>query len=382
MTANPIDLVGGLTSSSNVSKSDITAWAKARVPQTMASASEVNSTNLAGQAVITLKTGGFFQQDTTDTTTADDGVNCLVSLDGKRFKVVTFARLGAANIFADTTEATGAGTTASGIFSGGLEVLKKLFVTGVAAFEATTASTSNTTGAVTVAGGLGVTGSVSVGGANQFGAYIAIRNPVKTAIEWGHNNLAGYGSSIGCDLGSGRPWILFHGSQGASNNTYKTWGIKGSYFGSDLAGGFIFGTVPNASADNQTFTKTGGLDADGNLAVTGSIGYGVGAGGIITQSTSKATGVILNKASGQITLNNAALASAAIVSFTLTNSVIAATDTVSINLKGGNATAATYRIHAEAISPGSCIIVVTNISGGSLSEALVLNFNIIKGVNS
>ena len=33
MTANPIDLVGGLTNSGNVPKADITAWVKARVPQ-------------------------------------------------------------------------------------------------------------------------------------------------------------------------------------------------------------------------------------------------------------------------------------------------------------------------------------------------------------
>jgi hypothetical protein len=39
------------------------------------------------------------------------------------------------NTFTDTTEATGAGTTASGIFSGGVEILKKLFVTGIATFK-------------------------------------------------------------------------------------------------------------------------------------------------------------------------------------------------------------------------------------------------------
>jgi hypothetical protein len=50
------------------------------------------------------------------------------------------------------------------LFAGGLEIAKKLFVTGVAAFKNTTASTSTTTGAVTVAGGLGVGGNLNVGG--------------------------------------------------------------------------------------------------------------------------------------------------------------------------------------------------------------------------
>jgi hypothetical protein len=37
MTANPIDLVGGLATTSNVAKADLIAWAKARVPQVLAS---------------------------------------------------------------------------------------------------------------------------------------------------------------------------------------------------------------------------------------------------------------------------------------------------------------------------------------------------------
>ena len=51
-------------------------------------------------------------------------------------------------------------------------------------------------------------------------------------------------------------------------------------------------------------------------------------GGTVTQATNKGTGVTLNTQSGQITMNNAALADAAEVSFTVTNSKIAATDVV------------------------------------------------------
>src|SRR5262249_12724701 len=65
--------------------------------------------------------------------------------------------LATSNVFTDATEATGAGTTAAQIISGGLEVLKKIFVSGLATFRAavsivdTTASTSSTTGALKVA---------------------------------------------------------------------------------------------------------------------------------------------------------------------------------------------------------------------------------------
>jgi hypothetical protein len=63
----------------------------------------------------------------------------------------------------NTTEATGAGTTAAAIIAGGLEVLKKLFVAGIAKFTNSTASTSTTTGAVVVTGGLGVSGDIYAG---------------------------------------------------------------------------------------------------------------------------------------------------------------------------------------------------------------------------
>ena len=87
MTANPIELIGGLTTTSNVAKADLVAWAKSRVSQVLANATEIRNTVLAGQLSVELKTNGItYLQDTTDTTTADDGITCIISLDGKRFK--------------------------------------------------------------------------------------------------------------------------------------------------------------------------------------------------------------------------------------------------------------------------------------------------------
>jgi hypothetical protein len=86
MTDNPIESV--VIDGTAVGKASVRSWAKARVPQVMANAAEVNNTNLVGQLVIKLKsTGRDYAIDTSDTTTADDGVNCLVSLDGYRFKI-------------------------------------------------------------------------------------------------------------------------------------------------------------------------------------------------------------------------------------------------------------------------------------------------------
>lgn len=109
------------------------------------------------------------------------------------------------------------------------------------------------------------------------------------------------------------------------------------------------------------------------------MGYTTGesAGGTVTQSTDKSTGVTLNKRCGQITMNNASLAAGAEVSFTLTNSLIAATDVVYACIASG-ATAGAYNLQVDAIGSGSCRISLGNMSSGALGEAIVINFILIK----
>jgi hypothetical protein len=124
----------------------------------------------------------------------------------------------------------------------------------------------------------------------------------------------------------------------------------------------------------------GGFLADG---LSAGVGYKTGksVGGTVTQATSKSTGVTINKLSGAITMNNAALAAAAEVGFTVTNSKVAATDVVVVNIASG-ATAASYTCTVDAVAAGSFKITVGNHSAGSLSEAIVINFVVIKGTSN
>jgi hypothetical protein len=113
---------------------------------------------------------------------------------------------------------------------------------------------------------------------------------------------------------------------------------------------------------------------------TAAFGYATGAGGVVTQATSKATGVTLSKLSGEITMNAAALAAGAIVSFTLTNTNIAVTDVMTLNhVKAG--TRGAYGLNAECLA-GSATISVRNNSAASLSEAIVIRFAVVKAVIS
>jgi hypothetical protein len=154
----------------------------------------------------------------------------------------------------------------------------------------------------------------------------------------------------------------------------------------------VLGTPTSGNLSNCTSTSmvmvtpvigaaTGtSLSTTGNQVIsgTGKQGYATGSGGVVTQITSKATGVTLSKSTGQITLDGAALAASTTVSFTLTNTVIEAGDILVMNhISGG--TAGSYLLNAQSAA-GSASINVRNISLGSLSEAIVIAFAVIKAV--
>lgn len=145
------------------------------------------------------------------------------------------------------------------------------------------------------------------------------------------------------------------------------------------------GSTLNFNNGNYIVTHSSGkLTFSGGVlssSPTGGVGYATGAGGTVTQITSKGTGVTLNTSCGQITMNNAALAAATIVSFAVTNSAMAATDVVVANhISGG--TAGAYTINGRAAGAGSMIFDIRNNTAGSLSEAIVIQFAVIKGVNA
>jgi hypothetical protein len=139
-----------------------------------------------------------------------------------------------------------------------------------------------------------------------------------------------------------------------------------------------------------TIGSTSTAGGQGNVLATGSIksssasagiGYATGAGGTVTQGTSKSTAVTLNTVTGAITMHNAALAAATIVSFTLNNSTIAATDYIGVAHESGGTTGA-YTINCRATGAGTAACDVRNNTAGSLSEAIVIRFFVHKSVNS
>ena len=118
------------------------------------------------------------------------------------------------------------------------------------------------------------------------------------------------------------------------------------------------------------------FDASTGTRFTLPFGYGAGAGGTVTQATNKSTGVTLNTRCGQVTMNGANLVADTAVTFTLTNTQIAATDVLMLNHVSGG-TLGTYSFVARCAA-GSATISVRNVTAGDLAEAVVIGFAAIK----
>lgn len=129
-------------------------------------------------------------------------------------------------------------------------------------------------------------------------------------------------------------------------------------------------TTPVYVVSNQ---DANGVGAPGG--VTG-LGYATGVGGAVTQLTSRTTGVTLSTLCGAITLF-AAAGSATAASFTVTNTLVAATDCILVTVK--SSTTNLYQVFVTAVAAGSFQITFFT-TGGTTSDSPVFSFAVIKSV--
>lgn len=137
-----------------------------------------------------------------------------------------------------------------------------------------------------------------------------------------------------------------------------------------------------AASFGSTVSITGALTLAGGVlssSATAGIGYATGAGGTVTQATSRTTGVTLSKLTGQITTDSSSLAAGAEAEFTVTNTLVAATDVIVLNITpGGTGTPFAY---VSSVAAGSFKITVTNLHAATAdTSADVINFAVIKAV--
>lgn len=154
----------------------------------------------------------------------------------------------------------------------------------------------------------------------------------------------------------------------------------GSTFSGAITGSTYAGTIAATAGSTFVGAISGASSFSGTtVQATSSIGYATGAGGAVTQGTSKATGVTLNKVCGAITTHGAALNAGVTVTFAVGNTVCAAGDVVLACVKSGG-TAGAYDVFADTITGTGFNLSIRNVTAGNLSETLVINFIIIKAV--
>lgn len=109
------------------------------------------------------------------------------------------------------------------------------------------------------------------------------------------------------------------------------------------------------------------------------LGNATGAGGAVTQITTAATGVTLSKPCGQITTVALTTAAAAEERFTVTNTLVAATDVIVLSTT--YAGAGTPMLSVVAVTAGTFDVVITNVhAANALNAVMVINFAVIKAV--
>ena len=177
---------------------------------------------------------------------------------------------------------------------------------------------------------------------------------------------------------TGPSGIYFTGRSNDAGPAYLPWGQISAYKENATQGNGDGYMVFKTSLGGTGLREALRIDSTANvLAKIGALGYGTGSGGSVTQITSRTTGVTLNKSNGAITLVSAA-GTTSWQSFTVTNSLVAATDTVIVNQKSGTDK---YMIHVTTVAAGSFEITFAT-TGGTTTEQPVFNFAVIKAVTA
>ena len=194
---------------------------------------------------------------------------------------------------------------------------------------------------------------------------------------YGYFGPGGTGAAVGqvfVDGGSGSgggPYIELR-KNAATKWQLGTLSVAGGGTSDDLylysSPGAINPLTVNATTGLATFS-TGVLSKG-----IGGVGYTTGAGGTVTQATSRVTPVTINTITGAITLFSAA-GSAAYNGFVVNNSTVSANDVVILSQKtGSNA----YNFIPINVQAGQFSIYFNSISG-TATDSPVVNFAVIKG---
>jgi hypothetical protein len=141
-------------------------------------------------------------------------------------------------------------------------------------------------------------------------------------------------------------------------------------------------SIANTAVQNTAVITLNSVTLTGNLIANTVVFGSATANSMVTQLTSKSTAVTANGISGQITMNNAALAGQAYVTFTVNNSFVQhVNDIPFVAVQNGVTSPNPYIVSVGKVAVGSFNITVLNADSGggsSHSDAVVLNWGLMR----
>jgi hypothetical protein len=346
-----------ITANGNVTAAGLTVNASGVFTTTVQAKGGLQNTpigNVAGQA----SSGSF------TTITANGNITAAaLSSNASITAITTLSALGGLQ---NTPIGNVAGQASSGSF------------TTVTANGNVTASALTVNNSATIGSTLGVTGNLNVSGVNT---YFAGNVGIGTTLPGSYGLLTVLSSTAGSAKIS-----IQDTSGNASPAPLLQFGVNSSNGFNTADAARIWTTSPSSTTAALNFAAyNGGAPTtaqltltSGNVLVTGGgLGYGTGAGGTITQGTGRATGVTINKPTGNIILFSAA-GNTTPTTFTVTNSFVANSDVIVLNQRTGTNI---YLLWVSNITNGTFNITAYT-TGGVTTEAPVINFAVIKGVTA
>ena len=263
---------------------------------------------------------------------------------------------------------------ANGVISSSVTAATTTALGGVKIAAVATSGINNTAGAISLATATSLQlGAVKIDDTtikiNSGAIYVPLISATKIAI----------GNNAGA-TGQGTNSIAIGYFAGATNQANNTIILNAS--GSEVNGVSAQVSSFYVTPVRSTGPQGGFLYYNTNsfeVSYSSSLGFvtGSSAGGSITQLVSRTTGVALDKPTGAITLFTTA-GSITPTTFTVTNSAVAAVDTVIVNVRSSTNV---YLAWVTAVAAGSFNITFYT-TGGVSSDAPVFNFTVIKGSNN
>lgn len=278
---------------------------------------------------------------------------------------------------ADTSIVVGGTAAAPTVATGTLDV--------IAADHAPAADWSNNGHAITSVSDLAVSGLTGATAATRYVGGTASGAPASGTFAVGDYIITQDGHVFVCTTaGTPGTWTDAGSVGNLVTSVFSRTGAVVATTG-DYTAAQVTSAADKSSASNQTFSAIIYAPGLRNNSPSFPTGYAVGAGGTVTQLTSRTTAVTINKPCGTITTFNSSMASGAAFSFTVNNSVVSALDTVQISDQNMPAATTTGGFNAPWVSnvqAGSFVINYVNVSNVSQTTAVVFNFTVTHSVNN